>query len=235
MNPETQKLIDDRIAVLPENIRESIRKIDWGKDIVEIGKKNGLHMEQMGDLQLETVLVLVGLSHPNDYGLNLKRALGTNDLQTTAIVADVNEKILKSVRQDLIDFMAKEDAQVGDPLQQSGVEIMPDTRPAEQTTPIAAPTSSYEKNLLEKSGVELTSEIKLDTPPLPPEERTEMLQDIEHPPKTPITPLSKFVEVNRSGVQVPAQKTNYKEAAPSTGEPVPPTRAPGADPYREPI
>lgn len=242
MNEETQKLIDQRIAMLPENIRESLKKIPWAEEILAIGKKNGLHVDQMGELQIETVLVLVGLTHPNQYPTELKRALSLGDAQVTAIVVDVNERILKSIRQSLIDFMALEDAttsttesqtdtQQTDPLTSAGLEIIPDSSPLENSKEDQIQGGDYEKNMLQKSGVNI-EETVTPTEAVVSEGRNDLLDTLEHPPKTALTGFSKFVETQRTQpVVAPAQKTSYKE--PEAPKTAPPTAK--GDPYREPI
>jgi hypothetical protein len=67
MEKDIDQVIKERLQILPPDIKKAINELDWGKTVLPIGKKNGLSIEQMGDLQQQTVFVLIGLLHPNEY------------------------------------------------------------------------------------------------------------------------------------------------------------------------
>ena len=86
---------------LPQALKTALFSDDTTEKIFTIGKKNKLTVEQMGILADETGLVILGITKPEDYGTNLaKRLLSKPDL-TNNIVAEVNEKILGSLREEL--------------------------------------------------------------------------------------------------------------------------------------
>lgn len=183
-----QKLIEERVAMLPPYIRAALDNINWGPEILNIGKKHGLHVDDMGTLQTETVLVLVGLVHPNDYPANLKQELHVPQEKIDGIVKDVNEKILKTIRQSLIDFIEHEDAQekgteqetaqgwakesnqgsnqMGSQqniFQKTGIELEPETVPLEGANqmPIGTTVSPIERDTLEHSGVQMSDDTSM--------------------------------------------------------------------------
>ncbi len=159
MNTETQKIIDERLSKLPPYIKTTLDNIKWGEEILAIGKKHGLHVDEMGILQTETVMVLVGLVHPDEYPKNLKQELHIPREKIDEIVNDINEHILKNVRQALIDFLTTEE---------KGEQPVPVLTPPPTTAPtpiistiptqFSSPQQAAPENILKKTGIELTAE-----------------------------------------------------------------------------
>lgn len=241
MEKDIDQVIKERLQILPPDIKKAINELDWGKTVLPIGKKNGLSVEQMGDLQQQTVFVLVGLLHPNEYFDAIKNALGIDAVKATALVADMNEAVFKTIKQKLVDFYEEEtratasepqtEAQQADPLKSAGLEIIPDSSPVEDSKENQIQGGDYEKNMLQKSGVNI-EETAIPVEAVVSEGRNDLLDTLEHPPKTALTGFSKFVETQRTQpVVAPAQKTSYKE--PEAPKTAPPTAK--GDPYREPI
>ncbi len=156
MEKNTQQLIQERIAQLPPYIKAALSNINWAPEILAIGKKHGLHVDDMGTLQTETVLVLVGLVHPNDFAKNLKQELHIPQDKIDAIVNDVNERILKTIRQALIDFIEHESDQE-EIFHKTGIDLAPEDAPSmKNEMPIGTSVAPIERDILEHSGVEVS-------------------------------------------------------------------------------
>jgi molybdopterin converting factor small subunit len=110
MNPETEKIIKDQMKKLPTEIRELFTNPSIDAKIVNIGKNNGLNVEQLVTLQTETYLVMLGLVHPDDYPSELKDHLNIDDEKVENIVAETNEKILSKITERLREIYEEMDA-----------------------------------------------------------------------------------------------------------------------------
>ena len=247
MHSASEKLIEERLALLPPYIRSALSNINWGAEILAIGKKNGLHVDDMGTLQTETVLVLVGLVHPDEFPHNLAEQLHVPKEKINAIVTDVNEKILKTIRQSLIEFIAQENEKPAIPephtereeqteqdiFHKTGIELDPETTPmAEQAMPIGDSVGLAERSILEHSGVEVAEDMPSFEPYKNPGthvERQDILTEIEHPTKTSATQFSNLIRTKLSdAVITEPQKTKYEDK-----KPMPTVQK--SDPYREQI
>ncbi len=234
----TQKIIEEKIAQLPEYIRTALAQMNWSSEILSIGKKHGLHVDQMGALQTETAMVLVGLVHPDEYSKNLHQELSLPQDKINAIVADVNEKIFKNIRQALIDFITTQDstADVGQTeeeieesiLKKTGIEIEDDeSSQFNQTENDENAVGLAERSILESSGVEVEENIKTrpsDESSTP--DRKEILENLEHPQKGGGVQFSNLIKSKLSDTVITTpEKTKYEDKRPTVSN----------DPYREPI
>lgn len=221
----TQDIIKKRVAQLPSYIREALSKIDWAREIVEIGKKHGLHVDEMGALQTETVMVLVGLVHPNDYAKNLRTELHIPRLTVDLIVEDVNEKIFKNIRQALIDFLITEQQEAENPqpekiFESTGIELSAEKAPTIEVPPPAEATvNPSDRSILEHSGIMVDEDI-VDMDADLAIDRKGLLETLENPPHHVIS--SKLSDA----VISPPEKTKYEDKKPIRSS---------SDPYREPI
>ena len=61
MTDKLKKIIQDEVGVLPKETQGAINSLDWVSIAEEIGKKNLLNESEINDLQVETLLTLVGI------------------------------------------------------------------------------------------------------------------------------------------------------------------------------
>ncbi|MFZ2149984.1 MAG: hypothetical protein WAV15_02395 [Minisyncoccia bacterium] len=101
MNAETEKIIREQMEKLPEEVRNLFANETIGEKIIEIGKRNSLNVEQLGILETETYLVMLGLVHLDDYPDELKHHLNIDDLKVNTIITETNREILSGIREKL--------------------------------------------------------------------------------------------------------------------------------------
>jgi hypothetical protein len=89
----TNTEIQQHIAELPDSVRTAVTTFDWANEILSIGKKFGLHMDQIGDLQYETIMVILGLSPSTAYSNALVHALRIDKNVADEIVIATNAHI----------------------------------------------------------------------------------------------------------------------------------------------
>ena len=101
MENDTQKIITNQLAKLPANVRNAIISADYRTKLQTITKDNKLMIDQAGKLEMETLLVMLGLEPLDDYTDNLVNNASLSRNQAIAIAHDVNELIFKNIRESL--------------------------------------------------------------------------------------------------------------------------------------
>ena len=150
----TLEEIQKKFESLPEDLKWTIMAARVDDNIIEIGQKEGLTVEQMGQLSLETHMVMFGFTHPDKFEESVKKSLKLPDEKIHAIVNDVNEKILKEIREKLIESSkGEEEKKDTEILKSAGIEIIPDLP--------AAPSAQ----LMQAGKLEITSTEKPKTTP----------------------------------------------------------------------
>ena len=147
MREITLEEIQKKFEGLPEDLKWAIMAAKVDDNIIEIGKEHSLNVEMMGQLSLETHMVMFGFTPPDKFEESVKKSLGLPDEKTHAVVDAVNEKILKEIRKKMMG--------------QSGVE-MAETSPhqdsSEPRPEAPASVSNGEKQILDSAGIQIVSE-----------------------------------------------------------------------------
>ena len=245
-----------RFELLPDDIRSAIMDTGYQQKLFDIAKAQKLTYEELGILETETTMVLLGMTKPADYRDELQSELKKNDAEIDQVVAQVNEKVFAPIRASLEklysakrepgDYAGVDPFAVSDAPVAAAAPLAAPVR-AETVNPIpAAPApslTSNEKSVLEKTGVILSDAPRapLAASPLVGSlpNRDDLLKSIENPPKSPVGNIVAD-KLAAAGPVIPAVKaTDYSMPAKSAGvQPSVASAAPAAsktDPYREPI
>ncbi len=233
-----------RFELLPEDLQNVIKSSDYQTTLFEIAKKNKWTYEQLGDLEIETTMVLLGMTNPNDYALELANQLGKKPAEVTSIVAEIKTRVFDPIRNSLMKLYTEEEAAAPVP---SPIQPITGVVPPQ---PKAPQTSDSDKAVLEKSGI--TIEETKPVAPAASEKRGDLLSGIENPPKSApkilnqvpaptAVPKAPYATGNMvasklsSTVAIPPKATDYSIPKMGTTTPPPPPKAPGSDPYKEPL
>ncbi|MCC6323381.1 hypothetical protein IT400_01165 [Candidatus Nomurabacteria bacterium] len=108
---EIKKSIAERFDNLQPEIQKVILSPDYEKNLYDISKKYNLSLEQTRELELNTTLVLIGSIHPEDYNRELEDDIKLPTENMIKIVADIDEKIFKDIKNLLASNFNKEDAE----------------------------------------------------------------------------------------------------------------------------
>lgn len=239
MNNDKPELKDlqEIYASLPKDLQDAIMSSQFQNTLIEIGRKYKLTIEQLGNLEMQTTNVLLGITNPNNYQHELETGLGITDTEIIGkIVAEANEKIFKNIRDSLQKVNELPEGEDGDDDNETFWRQNPEE-------------AAKERKVLEKSGIEIekkgVDEVKIQDEIR--EEtggtlnRNDLLKGIENPPKssTPSFVTQKMTQPS----SIPKQETSYtpKNITGSTGSPQAPvaptppasTSKPAIDPYRE--
>jgi len=152
MDNNAIQIIKEKFDSLPESIKKLIMSSHYEDTLIEIGQKNQLNVEQMGILERETTMVMMGLTSTTSFEVDLTRELDVDRLKGSQIVKEINEKIFIKIR-ELLKLMntpvgeepsleeEEEETSVSDEhkeepqndiLKSAGIEILPTTIPGEK-------------------------------------------------------------------------------------------------------
>lgn len=149
MEEELQQQIQKRMDELPEDVRQAIQSAELGKKLQEIGNKHQLHIDQVGTLSDETVLVLLGFSDPGEFVGTLTEGLHIPSQEAEKIAGDVTEQVFLPIRESMQAFMEGQES-----LAQAitATEVSSTTKPATPFTD-AVRTTPTDHLLTEKTVV----------------------------------------------------------------------------------
>ncbi len=246
-NMNNDEIIKNRFNELPPDIKQAIMDSNLASKFDSIAEKNNLRLDQNGNLQTETLLVMLGLENNSDYIDNIQKALEIKKVEAINLAKDVNEMILNPIRDSLriiqeVHNEIENSDRITDNDKPKIVEIQNQiTTPTPPPTPPPHPQQNFGPTKHEQEG---QFQIEPKAPPsssplyndtnLDREAILKEIEDAQHPTMidhlltTPINNAQK-VEEKKVVEIVPEKKTivDKKENQP----PKPYT----VDPYREPF
>ena len=98
---DTEQIIKERYASLSPEMQTAIKSNDLAAKFEAIADRHGLHVDQSGSLQTETLLVMLGIEEGEAYVGNIKKELDISQNEAESIAQDVNEQIFKGIRTSL--------------------------------------------------------------------------------------------------------------------------------------
>ena len=100
-------VFDPRFQHLQRHNQEAIFSSDWKQKLLEVTAQFKINIEQQGFLEDITADTLAGTIHASDYEKELKSKIGLPDDKNKEMVAVLNEKIFKKVKELLMANDAK--------------------------------------------------------------------------------------------------------------------------------
>ncbi|MEK7598861.1 MAG: hypothetical protein AAB474_00180 [Patescibacteria group bacterium] len=97
MTEEFQK----QLSGLPQDLRDAVFSEDVADKMMAIGKKYNLAIDKIGELNDETMNVIMGLTHPKNYIANLQKRLGLDAEIIKNLAAETNEQIFAPIKESL--------------------------------------------------------------------------------------------------------------------------------------
>lgn len=111
-----KKELQTRFELLPENLKKIITSSDYQMQLFDIAKKHKLTYDKLGQLEIETTMVLIGMTPPDEYKNDIQEQLSLTGSELDLLVTDINEAILKPIRENLMALYAKEEIEEGETL-----------------------------------------------------------------------------------------------------------------------
>lgn len=102
MNEKIRQQFENQLTYLPTINQQALRSFDWATELIAIGKNYGLHVDELDDLQIETMLVLVGLVDPNQFQNELINRLAISSIEAEKIISDINDRIFTPIHDYIV-------------------------------------------------------------------------------------------------------------------------------------
>jgi hypothetical protein len=203
--------IENAKKQLSQETLDAIAAVPWQAEIIKMRETKGFTFEQLGDLEIETELVLCGLLNPKNYSAELENRMKISKGAANELVEEMNKLVFSKIKEELIKITEKKKL--------FGEKEAPGkTRDTEQEKITNA-------QVFKDHGIEIINENIKETLPIP--EKLELKGEVIHP----------ILAQKMSGpVQAPIIKTEHTlnnltpTSQPSTS---PKTDKPKIDPYRE--
>lgn len=168
---DVEKELQTRFALLPKEIQEVILSSDYQTKLFDIAKKYKLTYEQLGMIEMETTMVLLGMIPPANFGPGLGDQIGKKGDELKQIVDDISAAAFTPIHNSLMKVY-QEDAEDNEA-----------ETPEEQKN-----SNSIQKNetdILAKTGISIVGdktakEMSILPGSLP---RSDVLSGIQNPPK----------------------------------------------------
>ncbi len=150
MDDEKKKILQEYFANLPEEIQRALYTTDIRGILSTIAQKHNLRVDQAGELEDESLYIMLGLESSDDFVTNIQRALAVSHEEAVALAREVDEKLLHMVRESLMKLPEEADQRSGDfnvseinnifkaPIQTS----TPQDQSLSQKTPLVSPDLS---------------------------------------------------------------------------------------------
>ncbi len=199
---------------LPKETLQAINNVKWENVILTMKESKNLNFTQVEDLLLETELVLCGLIKTEDYPKEITNRLRIPKAKTDEIINELNEKVFKKIRQELIrikelnEKFANTEIKKEDTITNTATEI--------QNKEI----EKHEEDVLTNTGINIIKEenTEIPKPILEKEEnleekRGEILENITNPEDIKNTPKIVNILEKRlnSTFSLPQKNTEHKE------------------------
>ena len=155
MDQDLTKKIKDRLEELPEDTRKAVQSADVDKKIQEIGAKNALHLDQIGNLGDETYMVMLGFTDPAEFAENIAKELNVPKEKAEAIAKDIGTALFIPIRESMQQFM--EERALHEAILEEGkapaVQTLPTapiaiTKPLIPPVPVTKPTQPHPADLM---------------------------------------------------------------------------------------
>jgi hypothetical protein len=104
-----QDIIKERYTQIPPELQQAIASVDLPSKFEAISKKYSLRIDQSGELQTETALIMLGLKPGSDFIKNLTENAELKKEQAQLIADEVNAEIFGKIRAFLRNMESAED------------------------------------------------------------------------------------------------------------------------------
>ncbi len=97
MTEQLEQTITEELKQLTPDAQKAVASVDWLKIAEDIGKQFDLRKEEVEDLQLETLLVLIGAVDLDFFTINIENHVNTTKEMSINISKEVSSQIFKPI------------------------------------------------------------------------------------------------------------------------------------------
>jgi hypothetical protein len=136
MQLPTDAQIQERFDDLPKLVQDAIQSADMPRALQDIGALHNLHINQLGALEDEALLVMLGFANPATFSERVQSALRVDESSAGAIAAEVSERLFVPIRHAMREYMEE---RLRHPAQSPALHAPPPVIPSPPATPAAQP------------------------------------------------------------------------------------------------
>ena len=107
MTEKLQQTIKEEVDKLAKELRDAISSFDWVKITEDIGKESKLNETEIEDLQLETLLALIGVTTLKSYAVNIENQVEITKVDAEKISREAKDKIFRPIYKTLTESIRK--------------------------------------------------------------------------------------------------------------------------------
>ena len=108
MTEKIKQLVKEELYKLPKEMQQVIDTFEWEKIVEESCKKNNITEDKIFPIQIETVLVLIGLEFPEVYAKHLEENAELTKEEAEIISKEVLVKIFDAMAKNLEELIKKD-------------------------------------------------------------------------------------------------------------------------------
>jgi hypothetical protein len=218
---DTKTELMNRFSLLSPELKAVITSSDYQMKLFDLAKKYKLTYDLLGKMEVETTMVLIGMTPTAEYKDDLREQLGISDATLDQLVGDINTQIFGPIRTKLMELYPDEGGVAEDiRSRSSGTPSTKIYTPAQ--APIQPQQQFLEKNentVLQNSGIEVVEDTptaaRVEDPKLM---EREMSAGIMNPPKSTSISLNQIraqaAAPTKAPVQAPKPAPRPMTAAP---------------------
>ena len=154
-----EKHYQEQLKLLPEISQQAINSFNWVGVLLDIGRSYALQLDELEDLQVETMMLITGVATPDEYESELSGLLPLSKIELGKLIGDINNKVLTPIH----DYIINGGPVTPSPLEKSGVEIV-----SEEFSPV--------ENNLSPMRIEPTPLASNVSLPMNPEKREDIIE-----------------------------------------------------------
>ncbi len=113
-----------RFELLPTELQQVILSSDYQMHLFDVAKKYKLTYEKLGQLELETTMVILGMTPPDEYKLEVAEQMGLAGTDLDNVVAEINEKVFSPIREKLMALYSEEEVKKGEEFAKAGTSVV---------------------------------------------------------------------------------------------------------------
>lgn len=110
-NGEFERLIAERLSLLPPDVKRAISDSHLGEHLLEVAQRNRLRVDESKTLENETMLALLGVEPLENFRSNLGRHANLSPEAAATVSNDVNRLIFAPIRESLKKLWDEEGAE----------------------------------------------------------------------------------------------------------------------------
>lgn len=139
MDPGIKQTYDEYFAQLTPVHQQALQSIDWQTKTIELGHAYGLHIDELEDLIVETMLVLIGANTADQYPAELKERVPLPPAELDRLTDDIAAQVFTPIHDRIVGELPNTQGAVSTPVTQE-VSVTPVAKPLPTQTALQAET-----------------------------------------------------------------------------------------------